>query len=116
MPALAVARARRDAQGPQGPQGAAGVAGAAGPSGVSGAHVVTGSLTTIPSAGGYGTATVTCPTGERVLGGNFSQPDGGPSVTIYRTAITTAGTRFEADAVSNFGTNRQFGVFAVCAA
>jgi hypothetical protein len=111
-------RGGEGAQGPQGPQGPRGaaVAGPAGPSGVSGAHVVTGNLTTIPSAGGYGTATVTCPTGERVLGGNFSQQDGVPSVTIFRTAITTAGTRFEADAVSNSGTNRQFSVFAVCAA
>lgn len=108
---------RAGTRGAQGPQGEPGPQGAIGPSGVSGAHLVTGVPTTITAVGGFGTATVSCPAGERVLSGNYNQQDGVPSITVFRTAITNDGTRFEADGQNDSGSpNRIFTAFAICAA
>ena len=74
-----VADGARGAQGPQGLRGLQGVTGSRGPSGVSGAHVVEGPSTMIAAVGGFASATVTCPAGERVLSGNYTQADGIPS-------------------------------------
>jgi hypothetical protein len=105
------------ARGLQGPQGERGLQGETGPSGTSGAHLVIGDPATIAAINGFGTATVTCPTGERVLSGSFNQIDGLPSITVFRTSIIDAGTTFQADGQNVSGsTNRVFSVYAICAA
>ena len=112
-----VAAGARGAKGPQGLRGLQGVTGLRGPSGVSGAHVVEGTPTTIAAIGGFGSATVTCPAGERVLSGNYSQADGLPSVLVFRTRVNDAGTTFTADGKNDSGsTNREFSAYALCAA
>jgi hypothetical protein len=84
---------------------------------VSGAHLVVGNPTTIAAPGGFGTATVTCPAGEVVLSGNYSQIDGTPTITVFRTAIIDSGTTFQADGTNASGsTNRVFSAYAICAA
>jgi hypothetical protein len=103
--------------GPKGSTGPTGAQGATGPSGVSGAHLVEGALATIAAANGFGTATVTCPAGERILSGNYNQIDGVPSITVFRTRIINAGTTFQADGKNTSAlTDRQFSVYAICAA
>jgi hypothetical protein len=104
-------------RGATGAPGAPGTNGDPGPSGTSGAHVVGGTPTTIAAVNGFGTATVTCPAGEVVLSGSFSQADGSPSITVFRTAIINGGTSFSADGKNtSASTNREFSVYAVCAA
>jgi hypothetical protein len=84
---------------------------------VSGAHLVEGAVATIAAVNGFGTATVTCPAGERVLSGNYDQIDGVPSITVFRTRIINAGTTFLADGQNtSVATDREFSVFAICAA
>jgi hypothetical protein len=103
-------------KGIEGPQGEQGPQGDQGPSGVSGAHVVKGADTTIAAVGGYGTATVTCPDGERVLSGNYEQIDGVPSITVYRSRISDDGTSYSADGQNvSMSTGRRFYAWAVCA-
>ena len=112
-----VADGARGAQGPQGLRGLQGVTGSRGPSGVSGAHVVEGPSTMIAAVGGFASATVTCPAGERVLSGNYTQADGIPSILVYRTRINDAGTTFTADGKNDSGApDRVFSVYALCAA
>ncbi len=135
-------------QGLEGPQGLAGIQGVAGPQGLQGETGATGATGAIGPQGlegpqglqgekgdvgisGYSVqtqvsattssnkrVTVSCPTGQRALGGGASLQTGVEgSVSIYSSAPLTDGSGWTVSAVENDGTTRNWTVtaFAICA-
>jgi hypothetical protein len=78
-------------QGPQGAQGPAGPAGAAGASGISGYQLTLSSWQDLKNLN-YGTVSVSCPGGKKILGIACFQDSIGSANVYLRSAFMTAGS------------------------
>jgi hypothetical protein len=96
--------------GPQGPKGDKGDAGPAGPPGISGYEITDPQITDIPP-GGKGQATVTCPSGKRVLGGG-TQRIGSLDFEYFGPDSPTT---YYASATNPSGSLSRLVVWAICA-
>ena len=105
--------------GPQGPQGPTGPQGVAGPSGpLSGRVLITAQGTAAPNA--FGTASATCPTGKKVLGGGFTGLTGNVTQVSHNSPKPnpTSGfsdTTWEVILYNSDTFPQVFTVYAICA-
>jgi hypothetical protein len=100
-------------QGPKGDKGDKGDAGSAGPPGISGYEIVNAVNTT---PGGINNASVTCPTGKRVLGGGATQSvQAAGSGPYLGRSYPVGNASWAASVPAPVGNPTTVTVFAICA-